>query len=243
MADFAPSADSSASPASRVSHSQEEPPFSLRERHAAGTPLAAPHQFIEQGKQGPRQADQRQCGEVEPAGQGVFPRVKDTARKLPLEHVHNIVRVSGDIEHDQPHPDQQEHEQKAGQTVSAVEAAGRASPEQEQYAGDYGEGQGQRPLDQCCRPRKQKSQRKPDGSFRPDPAPVETDQGEDDSCGEQQIRIRRLGQSHNEKGCQCQQAGSEGCAAIVSGGAGQQPDRADIQHGGRELCRGKKSSG
>ena len=43
MADFAPSADSSASPASRVSHSQEEPPFSLRERHAAGTPLAAPH--------------------------------------------------------------------------------------------------------------------------------------------------------------------------------------------------------
>ena len=127
-----------------------------------------------QREQNPGQADQRQDGEIEPPGHGRFTGIEDAAGKLALENIHNIVGLPGSIEHDQPGSDEEKHEQKAEQTVPAIKATGRTTPEQKQHTGDQGEGQRQRPLDQDSRSGEQKGQGKPEGSFRLDPAPVKT---------------------------------------------------------------------
>ena len=176
----------------------------------------------EQGQRRPGQADQQQSDDTEPPGQecdAVYAFLK-----LMPEDIHDIIRMAAGIEYDEPCGDQQDHEQKADQAVSAVEPSGSCAPDQEQNAGDQRDGKSQRPLDQRGESREQEGEGQPEGRALFDPAAVETDQRKRHERGEQHVRIHGLAHAHEEEGSQSQQPGRESRASIVTGGAGQKPD-------------------
>ena len=154
------------------------------------------------------------------------------ADELICHHGADVIGMAAKVERAEPCRQGKEHEEEAGQAVAAVEAAGSPAPEQEEDAGDNGEGNAQRALGERGGGHEKPAAGQPEGREALYPSAIQAGHAQRHESGEEQIRAGAGGRTADEDAGQGHKAGSEGHAAVEAGTAGQSPDGADEQRMG-----------